>query len=231
MQDRDLAVLALLGIVVFVFLIKSNQWGKEQEQDRQRRILENERTSAEFWARAEVRRKAERERADVLADWERDWAQPVRPSWAHLTLTQRRAAIRYPEEAYAEIDRGIDANALYQRHWDEFNKKPRCYLCGRVMHLRDILNSEQHAHLDHIVPLSKGGTHTWANVALTHGACNQKKGVKTTKKRVGHQASPPASRSPMGDEAIRKRPRIRKNRLGQTWGVENSNRGENGSFS
>ncbi len=230
MQDKEFAALAFFGLVVLVLLIKSNQWGKDQEEDRQRRIRENERTSAEFWARAEVRRKAERERADVLTDWEKDWDQSVRPSWVRLTLSQRRAAIKYPEEAYAEIDRGIDANALYQRHWDEFNKKPRCYLCGRVMHLRDILNSEHHAHLDHIVPLSKGGTHTWENVALTHGACNQKKGIKATKKRAGHQASPPASSSSMGDEAIRKRPRIRKNRLGQTGGVESSSRGKNGSF-
>jgi 5-methylcytosine-specific restriction endonuclease McrA len=223
--------LLLWGAIGIVFIIKTNQWGKEQEADRQQRIRDMERTSAELWAKEEARRENQKALEYVLADWEADWAKEVRPSWAHLTLAQRRAAIKYPEEAYAEIDRGIDANALYQRNWDVFNRKPRCYLCGRVMHLRDILNSDQHAHLDHIVPLSKGGTHTWANVALTHGACNQKKGTNATKKRDGHQASLPAIRPSKDNEAIRKRPRIRKNRLGQTWGIENSTRSKNGLFS
>jgi 5-methylcytosine-specific restriction endonuclease McrA len=231
METKDLAALLLWGAIGIVFVIKTNQWGKEQEADRQQRMRDFERTSAKFRERAETRRKSQQEIEDVLADWNVDWAKDTRPSWAHLTLAQRRAAIKYPEEAYAEIDRGIDANALYQRNWEEFNRKPRCYLCGRVMHLRDILNSEQHAHLDHIVPLSKGGTHTWANVALTHGLCNQKKGTKATKMRVGHRASLPASRTSKDDEAIRKRPRIRKNRLGQTWGIEKSTRNMNGFFS
>lgn len=32
------------------------------------------------------------------------------------------------------------------------------------------------ATLEHIVPLSLGGTHTWDNVAPAHLLCNQKKG-------------------------------------------------------
>ena len=33
--------------------------------------------------------------------------------------------------------------------------------------------------VDHIVPLSKGGTHTWNNVQLAHMACNSGKCDKT----------------------------------------------------
>lgn len=33
-------------------------------------------------------------------------------------------------------------------------------------------------HVDHIVPLAKGGEHSYANVQLAHGACNRSKGAK-----------------------------------------------------
>jgi len=31
------------------------------------------------------------------------------------------------------------------------------------------------SHLDHVIPLSKGGTHTWGNVQTSHARCNLKK--------------------------------------------------------
>ncbi len=42
---------------------------------------------------------------------------------------------------------------------------------------------QQHAdvtswHLDHVVPLAKGGKHSYANVAVSHPSCNQSKGAK-----------------------------------------------------
>ena len=219
MEDKDLPVVIIwgaIGLVLFVIYLNSRP-----ESDSGRGLTAHDNlVRAEQDARAAVFRKKAAELSEILKQWEGDWSKPERPSWEHLTLAQRRAAIRYPEEAYAEIDRGIDAHALYQRHWDEFNKKPRCYLCGKVMHLRDIVRSDQHAHVDHIVPLVAGGTHTWLNVALTHGGCNQRKGAGATKKRAGQKASPPAKLVRGGTAAIRKRPRIRKNRLGQTWGIE-----------
>ena len=222
MDSKDLAAVILWGTVGIIFLIKSRNWQQEADVERERRIKEMDRILADSRAQREAQEKDAAELSAVLKQWEDDWSKPKRPSWENLTLAQRRAATKYPEEAYAEIDRGIDAHALYQRHWDEFNKKPRCYLCGKVMHLRDIMQSDQHAHVDHIVPLVAGGTHTWLNVALTHGGCNQKKGVGATKKRAGQKASLPAKRVHGGTTAIRKRPRIRKNRLGQTWGIEKS---------
>lgn len=34
-------------------------------------------------------------------------------------------------------------------------------------------------HLEHVVALAKGGEHSYANVAVSHPACNQRKGTKT----------------------------------------------------
>jgi 5-methylcytosine-specific restriction endonuclease McrA len=38
------------------------------------------------------------------------------------------------------------------------------------------------AHIDHIVPLAEGGTHTYNNLQFTHARCNLAKGAKLLKK-------------------------------------------------
>lgn len=45
--------------------------------------------------------------------------------------------------------------------------------------------------LDHVIPLSKGGTHTWENVVAACGPCNNKKGGRTP-----DQAGMPLARLP-----------------------------------
>jgi 5-methylcytosine-specific restriction endonuclease McrA len=46
-------------------------------------------------------------------------------------------------------------------------------LCGICQEAVD----PQNWHLDHIIPLSKGGEHSYANVQVTHPRCNQRKGA------------------------------------------------------
>lgn len=46
--------------------------------------------------------------------------------------------------------------------------RPDCYLCGRLL-AGDV-------HLDHIVPLARGGAHSNENLAPTHDVCNLRKG-------------------------------------------------------
>lgn len=45
-----------------------------------------------------------------------------------------------------------------------------CGICG--LHVGDVW------HLDHIVPLSQGGSHTVSNVQISHPRCNDQKGNK-----------------------------------------------------
>ena len=57
----------------------------------------------------------------------------------------------------------------------------RCPLCDRRMPALDIAptdldNPEQYATLEHIIPLSKGGSGRIANLQLTHMKCNEDKG-------------------------------------------------------
>jgi 5-methylcytosine-specific restriction endonuclease McrA len=49
-----------------------------------------------------------------------------------------------------------------------------CHICGKDV-------DPSRFHVDHIVPLSRGGRHTYANVALAHPRCNYRKGARLLK--------------------------------------------------
>lgn len=46
-----------------------------------------------------------------------------------------------------------------------------CHICREIC-------SPDEIHLDHIVPLSRGGEHAEANLAVSHAICNQRKGTR-----------------------------------------------------
>jgi hypothetical protein len=55
-----------------------------------------------------------------------------------------------------------------------------CQLCGQEVD-RSLRGPHRlSASLDHIVPVSKGGSHTLSNVQLAHLSCNSRKGARTT---------------------------------------------------
>jgi len=63
----------------------------------------------------------------------------------------------------ADVEGGITIAALYDRD------DGRCGICnGRV--------GSHEASIDHIEPITRGGSHTWDNVQLTHHKCNLRKG-------------------------------------------------------
>ena len=50
-----------------------------------------------------------------------------------------------------------------------------CQICGQAIDKSDIINGHirgRYPTVDHIIPISKGGAHTWDNVQLAHMACN-----------------------------------------------------------
>jgi 5-methylcytosine-specific restriction endonuclease McrA len=47
-----------------------------------------------------------------------------------------------------------------------------CHICGKKV-------DPNRWHLEHIVPLSKGGEHSYRNVAVSHPECNLSKGTKS----------------------------------------------------
>ncbi len=55
---------------------------------------------------------------------------------------------------------------------DRLLQERTCYLCGE-----EIPKGE--GHLDHVIPISRGGSHTADNLRATHGYCNLRKGTRT----------------------------------------------------
>lgn len=79
-------------------------------------------------------------------------------------LSRRRAIVR---GASAEK---IDYQEIYVR--DNYT----CLLCGEAVEMGKSWPHPRSPSIDHIIPLSKGGTHESINVQLTHLRCNIQKG-------------------------------------------------------
>ena len=60
----------------------------------------------------------------------------------------------------------IDSLTLFERDgW-------LCHLCDNEINRKLRLPNWWAATIDHVIPLSKGGTHTWDNVKAAHAYCN-----------------------------------------------------------
>lgn len=93
----------------------------------------------------------------------------------------RRRAIHYGCEYY---DDSITLDAVITMY------DGICQICKNPVDISDIKNGHigrNYPTVDHIIPLSKGGTHTWDNVQLAHMACNAGKcdRLEYTAKREG----------------------------------------------
>ena len=78
------------------------------------------------------------------------------------------------------VDKNITVKALYKRD------SGICYLCGGMCDWSDrrprrdggVSCGGNYPSIDHIIPLSKNGLHSWGNVKLAHLGCNMKKSNK-----------------------------------------------------
>ena len=86
-------------------------------------------------------------------------------------MNRRRAKINA-----ALIDKDITLMDVYK------NDMGVCYICGRSCSWDDkiekngtIICGQTYPSIDHVIPLSKGGMHSWGNVRLSCRECNWKK--------------------------------------------------------
>lgn len=89
---------------------------------------------------------------------------------------KRRETIRRTKIKNAIVDKDITLEGVWQ------NSLGICYLCGCVCDWDDkqekdgtIICGDRYPSIDHIVPLSRGGKHSWDNVALACRKCNSVK--------------------------------------------------------
>ena len=62
----------------------------------------------------------------------------------------------------AQVVEWIDGQQIWERD------SGRCYLCGHPVEMLKM-------SVDHVVPISKGGEHSYSNCRLTHATCNRRK--------------------------------------------------------
>lgn len=83
-----------------------------------------------------------------------------------------------------DYDLGITRPKLRKAHGDH------CVYCGILMDFEESgrKQSPTRATIEHIIPLARGGTHTWANVALACRVCNCTKSSKTPEEFAEYMA-------------------------------------------
>lgn len=94
--------------------------------------------------------------------------------------SRRNASGRLREaraKANGKIDWTVNLQELISRD------QSICALCGELVDVNDyvmrdgvFIAGNSYPSIDHIIPLSMGGTHTWNNVQLAHRVCNSVKG-------------------------------------------------------
>ena len=100
----------------------------------------------------------------------------MKRNWERKSITRRRARLLMN----GRVDKDISLEKLFDR--DE----GLCYICKEKCHWEDYeINKEgykfvgrKYPSVDHFIPVSKGGTHTWDNVKLAHHYCNSIKSDK-----------------------------------------------------
>lgn len=84
---------------------------------------------------------------------------------------------RIPKEQIVDAD--INVNRLFKRD------KGKCWICGGKCDFNDIAISakgneypgDNYPEIEHVIPISRGGLHSWDNVRLAHHKCNAQKGA------------------------------------------------------
>lgn len=84
------------------------------------------------------------------------------------TVKKRR---EYRIRANGKPDFSINLQMLYERDHGI------CAICGKPVNMETDTCDNEYGSIDHIIPLAKGGTHTWDNVQLAHRICNSRKGA------------------------------------------------------
>ncbi len=78
------------------------------------------------------------------------------------------------------LQKGVRVEKVYRRVvWER--DKGRCGLCGEMVDWDVKYPDPRSPSIDHIVPISKGGVHSYDNVQITHLRCNVGKGNREIK--------------------------------------------------
>ena len=78
--------------------------------------------------------------------------------------------VRQLNEKRRSLERGAQVSERINRRVVWEREGGRCHICDKHVPYK-------RATLDHLIPLSKGGDHTYLNVRIAHGPCNSRRGA------------------------------------------------------
>lgn len=135
------------------------RYKRDYDRHREARCVKNREWQANNRKRAaEIAAEYRNRHPGAAKEADRKWRE-ANPEKIRMKHQMRRAILA---GAGAE---DVDPNEIYERDGD------LCGICGTL-----VIPAER--SLDHIVPIARGGAHTYANLQLAHRRCNYSKGAK-----------------------------------------------------
>jgi 5-methylcytosine-specific restriction endonuclease McrA len=136
---------------------------EEQKQQRREALSLRRKTDPDFQRRSNEAAKRYRDaNIDARRARERELWKIHYPKYKERIVEnnrKRKALLRG-----ASVGEVVFLSVVAQRdHW-------RCHICGKKV-------TRENWSMDHLIPLSQGGPHSYANVGLAHGVCNKRRHV------------------------------------------------------
>jgi len=142
----------------------------DEARERSAQYYERNKDEVNRRAREWAKRNPEKQRASVQA-----W-RDTHPDYGHRYMQAHKAeyaawsAARRARIADATVGDVSAIREIYRRAREE--EAVRCHLCGGLIPIGQ-------RHVDHIVPLSRGGQHSVRNLEIACAECNLRKHTKT----------------------------------------------------
>lgn len=108
------------------------------------------------------RRRYAQENAAKISRYQHDYRAR---NQAALQAASRIRTMSYRAKKRAQFVEDVDPDVVYRMHGG------MCGICKQFV-------PEDDFHVDHVVPVSKGGLHGYINVQPAHPLCNLKKGAR-----------------------------------------------------
>lgn len=172
--ERTFHSLTANGRVTCPHCVERKRNCKKEAEELERALRKEVREQQREQQRKEVeRRKAERVHNCPVCGTETGRRKYCCPDCARKANNKQHDHRRRTKIRMMLIDNDITVEGLYRRD------SGTCYLCGGQCNLGDytvrdgaFIAGDWYPSIDHVIPLAKGGEHSWSNVRLAHRRCN-----------------------------------------------------------
>lgn len=157
---------------------RREQRAKEKEREKEQQLLDQEHKRIEREERKYINASG-RQRSFLLCDCGSIMGSKSKHciECTNRAQSKRREIVRRRKVSAVIVDKDITLNKLFIRDHGI------CHICGKPCDYTDkeerpntIVCGNNYPSIDHVIPLAKGGLHSWDNVKLAHRICNSLKG-------------------------------------------------------